>query len=111
MTATLTGAQLANALNTTILPALTKIQAVMATPQFQNTEVVVEDLLKILAVFVPGASAVEMGVEVAAELTPEAVAAARLAIPIIATALPVWLTPGGLFAAAPGGWLGAPRAI
>lgn len=107
----LTGAQLSAGIRT-ILPALTQIQAVMASPAFQNAEVVVEDVLKILAAFdVPGAALVEDGIEIAADVAPGAVAAARLAVPIIANTLPLWLD-GNLFAAAPGPrWLGAPRAI
>lgn len=109
MSTKLTGAQLAQGI-LALLPALNKIQAVMATPQFKDAEVIAEDVLKILSMLeVPGAAVVEEGIEIASEIAPGALAVAKLAVPIIANTLPLWLN-GNPFAAAPGGWLGAPRA-
>lgn len=112
MSARPTGAQLSAGIRA-ILPALAKIQAIMASPQFKDTVVITEDVLKILAaVDVPGAAAVEDGIEIAADVAPAAVVAARLAVPVLADALPAWLA-GGLFAPNPSAprWLGAPNAI
>lgn len=110
MATKLTGAQLSTGI-LAILPALAHLQDVLASPKFQDVEVVAEDVLKILSIFMPGAAAVEIGVEIAAEAAPGAIAAARVAVPILAATLPMWLDAygaGGPFAPAPDGWLGAP---
>lgn len=90
-----TGAEVAVGIGA-ILPALTKIQSVMASAQFKQAEVGAEDFLKVLAVFnVPGAAAVEEGIEIAAGVVPDVVGAAQLTVPILAKVLPVWLGSGG----------------
>ena len=92
----ITGARLAAGIRT-ISPALARIQVVMASPEMAAVVVTAEDVLKILAIFdVPGAAAAEEGVEIAANLGPDLVAAGQ----ILAVVIPTWLSTVS-FAAAP----------